>query len=125
MQSVLIDACGWAACIDAKLNIQNEMESLLGPCEWLVIPKVLEELVDLEQQRPAGKGLLLDLLRSKSTLIGAEHIGHTDDLLVKFAKEHQAATLTVDTELKRRLFEANLRVLEVKQSKYLHLVDLL
>ena len=77
MQSVLIDACGWAACIDAKLNIQNEMESLLGPCEWLVIPKVLEELVDLEQQRPAGKGLLLDLLRSKSTLIGAEHIGHT------------------------------------------------
>ncbi|MGB1421225.1 MAG: DNA-binding protein, partial [Poseidonia sp.] len=50
---------------------------------------------------------------------------HTDDLLLEFAKEHQAATLTVDTELKRRLFEANLRVLEVKQAKYLHLVDLL
>ena len=125
MQAVLIDACGWAACIDAKLNIQHEMEALLGPCEWLLIPKVLEELVDLEHQRPAGKGLLLDLLRSKSTLIGEEHIGHTDDLLLEFAKEHQAATLTVDTELKRRLFEANLPVLEVKQAKYLHLVDLL
>lgn len=125
MQPVLIDACGWAACIDAQLNIQHEMESLLGPCEWLLIPKVLEELVELERQRPAGKGLLLDLLQSKSTLVGTEHIGHTDDLLLVFAQHYQAATLTVDTELKRRLFEANLRVIEVKQSKYLHLVDLL
>ena len=31
MQQVLIDACGWVACIDAKLNIDQAMEALLGP----------------------------------------------------------------------------------------------
>ena len=37
--------------------------------------------------------------------------------------EHNWATLTVDTALKRRLYEANLPVIEVRQNNHLHLVD--
>ena len=33
------------------------------------------------------------------------------------------ATLTVDTDLKHRLYEANLRVVEVRQNTHLYLVD--
>ena len=38
MQHVLIDACGWVACIDAQLNIQRDMEALVGPCTWVLLP---------------------------------------------------------------------------------------
>ena len=33
MQHVLIDACGWVACIDANLNIERDLEALLGPLQ--------------------------------------------------------------------------------------------
>ena len=46
-----------------------------------------------------------------------------DDELFACAAEHNWATLTVDTELKRRLYEANLRVVEVRQNNHLNLVD--
>ena len=31
MQHVLIGTCGWVACMDAQLNVQADMEALLGP----------------------------------------------------------------------------------------------
>ena len=67
MQQVLIDACGWVACIDAKLNIDQAMETLLGPCEWLLLPSVFDELNRLQEDRGRAKPLLLNMLEAKST----------------------------------------------------------
>ena len=49
MQHVLIDACGWVACMDAQLNVEADMEALLGPCTWVLLPSV-----DRELERLAG-----------------------------------------------------------------------
>ena len=49
--------------------------------------------------------------------------GHTGDVLVACAQRSNWVTLTVDTALKRRLYEANLPVIEVRQNSHLHLVD--
>ena len=103
MQQVLIDACGWVACVDAKINIEREMERLIGPCQWILIPEVLAELNALEAERSPAKRLLLSLLEGKSvTRINEnEELRHTDDILFQMACELQCATLTVDTGLKR------------------------
>ena len=124
MQRVLIDACGWVACVDASLNIERDLEALLGPCVWVLLPSVEAELMRLDGERPKKKSLLLTLLRSKSERVGTvSNGGHTDDELFSIALENNWATPTVDTELKRRLYEANLRVVEVRQNNHLNLVD--
>ena len=68
MQQVLIDACGWVACIDAKINIEHEIERLIGPCEWVLIPEVIDELKVLETERSPAKRLLLSLLEAKAII---------------------------------------------------------
>ena len=125
MQQVLIDACGWVACIDAKINIEHEIEGLIGPCEWLLIPEVLDELKMLERQRSPAKRLLLSLLESKAVIEtdSSQTLTHTDDILFEMASRLQCATLTVDTDLKRRLYKKNLTVIEVRKGTRLHLLD--
>lgn len=123
MQHVLIDACGWVACMDAKLNVEADMEALLGPCTWVLLPSVDRELERLAATRSRKNPLLLDMLRSKAARHDGEETGHADDDLFACARQNQWATLTVDTRLKRRLYEANLRVLEVRQNNHLNLVD--
>ena len=68
MQRVLIDACGWVACIDANLNIERDMEALIGPCTWVLLPSVETELIRLNEGRPKKKSLLLHLLRMRFQL---------------------------------------------------------
>lgn len=123
MQHVLIDACGWVACMEAGLNVERDLEALLGPCSWVLLPHVEKELEMLERGRPKKKSLLLSLLRSRASRFEGQPGGHTDDVLLACAIEHSWATLTVDTALKRRLYEANLPVIEVRQNNHLHLVD--
>ena len=125
MQQVLIDACGWVACIDAKINIEREIERLVGPCEWVVIPEVIDELKKLESERSPAKRLLLSLLEAKSVIRTNEDetLTHADDILISMASTSQCATLTVDTELKRRLYSKNLTVIEVRRGTRLHLLD--
>lgn len=122
MKEILIDACGWAACVDAQLNVDVELEAVLGPTEWLLPACVLTELNQLNSERPVRKGLLMPLLLSRATILPVND-GHTDDVLFDLAKDRKCATLTVDRGLKRRLFEANLPVLEVKRGSFIHLVD--
>ncbi len=63
MSSVLIDACGWVALVDARLNLDVAMASVAGSPRLLVLDSVNAELQKLSQTRG---GLLLDLLEQKS-----------------------------------------------------------
>ena len=40
---LLIDACGWAAVVDAGLNIDLEIERTIGPSNWIVLMQVKKE----------------------------------------------------------------------------------
>lgn len=124
MTELLIDACGWVACIDGGINLDHELSSLMGPTDWVLTTGVLEELNRLNKDRPARKGLLLPLLLARAELLPAA-AAHTDDDLFGIATARGCATLTVDIGLKHRLFEANLPVVEVKQGSFLNLVDAL
>jgi rRNA-processing protein FCF1 len=125
MQQVLIDACGWVAVIDSGMNFDAELLHILGRPQLLVLPKVEEELERLDALRPRGKKLLLAMLAAKSETIepSLEAGEHTDDQLAVLAHASGMIVLTVDIQLKKRLFERAVPVLEVTKNKRLHLIE--
>ena len=126
MQSLLIDACGWVACRNSSINIDNEAQRYLGKPQWIVLDVVLEELELLQKEKTISKStMLLDLLKDKATIVDTSNMegSHTDDLLIESAIQHNSTLLTVDVELKRRAYQLNIPILEVRKGHRLHLVD--
>lgn len=124
-QQVLVDACGWAAIIDSKMNIDTEMNRVFGPAQLRLLDSVKQEIERLNQERPRKKNLLLPLLEQKSEFIEPLNTGseHPDDQLFELAREMKVPVLTVDVDLKRRLYEADLPILEVSKNQRLQLVE--
>jgi len=121
MGDVLIDACGWVALIDAGLNIDSALSSIVGPPHFILLPSVLDELTTIQEKRNLRNTLMLELLLQRSTLV-EEESGHTDDLLLNYAQKNEIPLLTVDANLKRRCFESSVDVIEVMNRKKLRLV---
>jgi rRNA-processing protein FCF1 len=124
-QQVLVDACGWAAVIDSEMNIDTEMNRVFGPAQLRLLDSVKQEIERLNQERPRKKNLLLPLLEQKSEFIEPLNTGseHPDDQLFELAREMKVPVLTVDVDLKRRLYEAGLPILEVSKNQRLQLVE--
>ena len=121
MDCVLIDACGWAALVDAELNIDISMSKIIGKPKYLLLEKVGQELVSLSKQR---RGLLLDLLDKKSELITApEGLRHTDQMLLELSRENGWPVLTVDRKLKERLINTGGSYIEVTSKNVLRLIQ--
>jgi len=122
MGDVLIDACGWVALIDGSFNIDLALSKIVGPPHFILIDLVLEELEEIEENRPRGKNLMLDLLLQRSTLV--EHKAmHTDDALLEIANEQNIPLLTVDANLKRRSLENGIGILEIVKGKNMRLIN--
>ena len=120
MNCVLIDACGWAALIDAGLNLDVSMSKVIGKPKYLILSKVREELISLSNHR---KGLLLDLLDRKSEFIEApEGIRHTDGMLLDLSTKNGWPVLTVDRRLKERLINNGGSYIEVTSRNVLRLI---
>ena len=120
MSSVIIDACGWVALVDARLNLDVAMASVAGSPRLLVLDSVDAELQKLSQTRG---GLLLDMLEQKSERMSdIEGIKHTDDMLVDLSVESGWPVLTVDRRLKERLVSAGGSYIEVTSGPSLRLV---
>jgi rRNA-processing protein FCF1 len=118
---ILIDACGWAALVDASINIDLAFSEVTGPAEFVATEGVIDELNRLATQR---EGLLLDLLLPRCEVISnPAGVDHVDDGLLKIAYESGIAVLTVDRRLKQRLAEAGCAYVEVTASRTLRLVD--
>ena len=124
-QQVLVDACGWAAVIDSEMNIDTEMNRVFGPAQLRLLDSVKQEIERLNQERPRKKNLLLPLLEQKSEFIEplSSAPEHPDDQLFELASELKVPVLTVDVDMKRRLYEADLPILEVSKNQRLQLVE--
>ena len=64
LTGVLVDACGWVAVVDARINIDLELEPQIGPVEIKVTDLVLEELNRLAERE--SRPLLLDLHKTEA-----------------------------------------------------------
>lgn len=119
---VLVDACGWAALIDADLNIDSVMTDILGEFEFKVIESVNDELQRVPLKR---RKLSLKLLEIKCEIVpDIENMSHTDDMLVNISLEKSWPVLTVDKELKERLIKSGGSYIEVTSSRNLRIIGL-
>jgi len=125
VQRIIVDACGWVAVIDAGINIDNALLQLMGPSQLLLLPDVEKELEEINSKRSKKKSLLLQLLKAKTVMIDApaNSGNHPDDQIVSFAISEGIPVLTVDTELKRRLFDSGILIIEVAKNKRLSIID--
>ncbi|MBT3641096.1 hypothetical protein N8653_06375 [Euryarchaeota archaeon] len=122
MMRVLVDACGWAALMDAKLNVDSALIGVIGEFELILMERVKEELDELSKTK---RNLLLSLLEVKSTLVAnINGLSHTDDMLIKMSIENSWPVLTVDRELKERLINSGGSYIEVTSRKILKLIGL-
>ncbi|DAC44363.1 MAG: hypothetical protein CMB63_00515 [Euryarchaeota archaeon] len=121
LSGLIIDACGWAALVDARLNLDVAMAPIIGSPKLLVLDSVARELESLSNKRG---GLLLDLLEQRSERMpDIEGMKHTDDMLVKVSVDSGWPVLTVDKRLKERLVSAGGSYIEVTSGYSLRLVD--
>lgn len=119
---VLVDACGWAALIDADLNIDSVMTDILGEFEFKVIESVNDELQRVPLKR---RKLSLKLLEIKCEIVpDIENMSYTDDMLVNISLEKSWPVLTVDKELKERLIKSGGSYIEVTSSRNLRIIGL-
>ena len=120
LSGLVIDACGWVALVDPRLNLDVAMASVVGSPKLLVLDSVAKELENLSRKR---SGLLLDLLEQRSERIpDIEDMKHTDDMLVKLSVDGGWPVLTVDRRLKERLIGAGGSYIEVTSGPSLRLV---
>ena len=122
-QQIIVDSCGWVAIIDANINFELELERMFGTFELILLDSVLIELESLEIERPKRKSLLLELLKQKSVPFQANEQVHTDDVIFTVANSYGHAVLTVDKELKKRLYQLGITVVEVVKGQHLKLID--
>ena len=118
--SILIDACGWVAVVEARINIDLALEQQLGPIEIKITQSVMDEIEHLAAQE--SRNLLLGLLGERAELVSGEG-EHTDDELLYLTTNHHWPVLTVDKNLKNRLHNANASVIEVHGSKVLRYIE--
>lgn len=123
-QSIIIDACGWVAVIDSGMNFDLELERTIGTFELILIDSVLQELKELDKTRTKRKSLLISMLESKSTFTDFESdFSHTDDKIFEIAGKEQYAVLTVDKDLKKRLFKSSIKVIEVSKNNHFKVLE--
>ena len=122
-QQIIVDSCGWVAIIDANINFELELERMFGTFELILLDSVLIELESLELERPRRKSLLLELLKQKSISSQANEQVHTDDVIYDLATSYGHAVLTVDKDLKKRLYQLGITVVEVVKGQHLKLID--
>ena len=123
-QSIIIDACGWVAIIDSGMNFDIELKQTIGNFKLILLESVLDELKEIENNRPKRKSLLIPMLESKSDLSDSEiESNHTDDQIFELAKRESFSVLTVDKELKRRLFESSIKVIEVSKNNHFKVLE--
>ena len=122
-QQIIVDSCGWVAIIDANINFELELERMFGTFELILLDSVLIELESLEIERPKRKSLLLELLKQKSIPFQANEQFHTDDVIFDLATSYSHAVLTVDKDLKKRLYQLGITVVEVVKGQHLKLID--
>ena len=124
-QCIIIDACGWVAVIDSGINIDIELEKIFGSFQLILLDSVLDELKEIEKERTKRKTLLISMLENKSNKIDSEEFTHTDDQIFSISEQLGYAVLTVDKELKKRLYQSSIKVIEVNKNNDLKILEYL
>ena len=119
---IIIDTNGFMIPVQFGVDIFEELKRL-GFNEFFV-PEVV--ITEMERLIKRGKGSdrtaakVARLMVDRCELIAGK--GRADDVILRLAKDMGAAVLTNDIELKRRLEEAGVQTVSLRQKNRLDLV---
>jgi rRNA-processing protein FCF1 len=117
---VVLDANALMMPFQFKLNIDLELERLLGSFEVVVPSTVVEELKNVARTQKNSEAKVALKLASKYRIVEAE--GRGDDAVLSAAKEMGAVLLTNDAELRKRARKAGLRTACLRSRTHLEMV---
>ncbi|MFQ5920159.1 MAG: PIN domain-containing protein [Thermoplasmata archaeon] len=117
---VLLDANALMMPFQFALDLEDELVRLLGEYRAAVPTSVVRELEDLAPSNSTAKAALQ--LASRFPVMAVE--GEGDDALLALARAEGAAVLTNDRALRRRLREADLPVIYLRERSRLEAVGL-
>ena len=66
---------------------------------------------------------MISMLENKSNKIDNEEFTHTDDQIFSISEQLGYAVLTVDKELKKRLYQSSIKVIEVNKNNHLKILE--
>lgn len=109
-----------------KVDIFRELDKVLGyKHDIVILQQTLDELENIKtRQRGRNKEaakLAIGLIKAKNINILSTAIKHADDAILKMAKK-DCFVATQDKNLKKRLKTAGLKVITLRQKKYLTVV---
>lgn len=111
---VILDTNALLMPFQFGLNLDKELERLLGACEILVPSSVLDELDKLEPKKLAKSA---KALASKFKLLKTKEKG--DKAIISTAKKLNCAVVTNDKELIKTLKELKLPVIYLRSRTHL------
>ena len=107
----LVDTNVWIYATRNHIDLQE----LLGK-KPLLAKQVLQELEKLNTKEVK---LTLSIIRSKKLKTVDLGQGHTDNLLIKYAKQHKITIITNDLRLRKRLKKHKINALFLRQGRLL------
>ncbi|UJG42359.1 MAG: 30S processome protein Utp24 [Candidatus Heimdallarchaeum endolithica] len=121
---VFLDSCILMLPAEKKLNL-GQIESLPFSSKVVIPEIVIKELQNLvENGKPSvqNKARLALAIAQKFEIIPSRTEGHTDDELVRLAKEYDGIVATTDVNLRKRLHKEGLLYVTLVGKKGLKLV---
>ena len=127
MRAVILDTNALMMPYQFGINIEKELNRLLGICRIIVPHSVVEEINKLTQEdgeigRAATLGMSI-IKKRGFRLMETEYRG--DDGVIETALKVEAAIVTNDKELKKRAKELNLSIIYLRGGTRLEMEELL
>jgi len=117
---VVLDANALMMPFQFRINIDLELERLLGSFEIVVPSTVVEELKNVAQAQKNSEAKVALKLAGKYRIVKAE--GRGDRAVLALALELRAVLLTNDADLRKRARKAGLRTVCLRSRTHLEMV---
>ena len=126
MRKVIFDANFFFIPLQFKIDVFDEIEALIGRFEPIVLSTTLEELKKLSRvksEKISRQALSALKLAKKCKIIEVNRrSGESyDDVILRLAKKYNSAVATNDSELRKKLREAGIPTIFLRQRAYLQI----
>jgi len=126
MVKVIFDSNFLFVPFQFRINVFEELETLLGKCEPVILSTTMEELQSLTQKRStkiqSQAATALDLAnRCKVVEVERVHGESYDDVIVRTSKEWRCAVATNDAKLRKRLRQVGVTTIFLRQRSHLQI----
>lgn len=112
MARIILDASFIISCANAKVDIQTELKRILGKYEAAM------PLIVFDEVKNNGNKICMKILEAIKPTLLTTNSTYGDDAILETTREIDIVA-TIDKELKKRLKEKGIRVITLRQKKYL------